>query len=98
MKENKEKEIVDEGSHPEIQPQARLSTGDKRKSLSKNLDLGNLPSCRGKKAKRGSSQVVKPTLPSSQPLVQGFDVDLSVPVETTPSKALPSKSTAPASS
>ena len=55
MKENKEKEIVDKGSHPEIQPQARLSIGDKRKSLSKNLDLGNLPSCRGKKAKRGSS-------------------------------------------
>ena len=65
MKENKEKEIVEEGSCPDVQPQARLSTGDKRKSLSKNLDLGNLPSCRGKKAKHGSSQVIKPTLPSS---------------------------------
>ena len=55
MKENKEKEIAEEGSHPEVQPQARLSTGDKRKSLSKNLDLGNLPSHRGKKAKHRSS-------------------------------------------
>ena len=55
MKEKKVKEAVDEGSCLEIQPQARPSTGDKRKSLSKNLDLGNLPSCRGKKAKHGSS-------------------------------------------
>ena len=44
MKENKGKEAMDEGSRPEIQPQARPSTGDKRKSLTKNLDLGNLPS------------------------------------------------------
>ena len=55
MKEKKVKEAVDEGSCLEIQPQARPSTGDKRKSLSKNLDLGNLPSRRGKKAKHGSS-------------------------------------------
>ena len=55
MKENKGKEAVDEGSHPEIQSQARPFVGDKWKSLSKNLDLGNLPSCRGKKAKHGSS-------------------------------------------
>ena len=54
-KENKGKEVVDEGSHPEIQPQAHPSIGDKRKSLSKNLDLGNLPNRRGKKAKHGSS-------------------------------------------
>ena len=55
MKENKGKEAVDEASHPEIQSQARPFVGDKRKSLSKNLDLGNLPSRRGKKAKHGSS-------------------------------------------
>ena len=98
MKENKEKENAEEGSRLEVQSQARLSTRDKRKSLSKNLDLGNLPSCRGKKAKHKSSQVIKPTLPSSQPLVQVFDVDSSVPVKTTPSKAPPSRSTAPCSS
>ena len=69
MKENKGKEAVDEGSCPEIQSQALPSAGDKRKSLSKNLDLGNLPSRRGKKAKHGSSQIVKPTLPPSQPPV-----------------------------
>jgi len=67
MKENKGKEAVDEGSCPEIQSQALPSARDKRKSLSKNLDLGNLPSRRGKKAKHGSSQIVKPTLPPSQP-------------------------------
>ena len=98
MKENKGKEAMDKGSHPEIQSQAHPFTRDKRKSLSKNLDLGNLPNLQGKKAKHGSTQTVKPTLPPSQPSVQVFDVDLSTPNETTPSKALPSKSTAPASS
>ena len=44
MKENKEKEIVGEESRPETQAQARPSVGDKRKPLSKNLDIGNLPS------------------------------------------------------
>ena len=42
--------------------------------------------------------MIKPTLPSSQPPVQVFDVDSSIPVETTPSKAHLSKSTAPSSS
>ena len=56
--------------------------------MSKNLDLGNLPSRRGKKAKQGSSKarVVKPSLPTSQPSIQIFDVDSSVPAEITPSK------------
>ena len=44
MKENKEKEVVDEKGLPETQAQVRPSTGDKRKPLSKNLDIGNLPS------------------------------------------------------
>ena len=44
MKENRGKEVVDEESCPETQSQARPSTRDKRKSLSNNLDLGNLPS------------------------------------------------------
>ena len=44
MKENKRKEVVDEGNRPETQSQPHPSSGDKRKALSKNLDLGNLPS------------------------------------------------------
>ena len=43
MKENKEKEVIGEESHPETQSQARPLARDKRRSLSKNLDLGNLP-------------------------------------------------------
>ena len=56
MKENKEKEIVGEESRPESQAQVHPSAGDKRKPLSKNLDIGNLPSRRGKKAKHVPSQ------------------------------------------
>ena len=44
IKENKGKEVVGEGSHPEVQPQTHLSTRDKRKTLPKNFDLGSLPS------------------------------------------------------
>ena len=94
MKENKGKEVVGEGSHPEVQPQTRPSTGDKRKTLPKNLDLGSLPNRRGKKAKHGSSQVVKSSLPSSQLSVQIFYVDSSTPIVM--SKTPPSKTTAPA--
>ena len=47
MKENKGKKVVDE-PHPSI--------GDKRKTLPKTLDLGNLPNRRGKKAKHRSSR------------------------------------------
>ena len=43
MKGNKGKE-VSEGARLEVEPQVRPSTGDKRKTLSKNLDLENLPS------------------------------------------------------
>ena len=95
MKENKGKEVVDETTRPETQSQLRPSVGYKRKTLSKMLDLGNLPSRRGKKAKHGSSKhgVVKPSLPTSQPFIQIFDVDPSIPI-----KVSPSKTTAPASS
>ena len=85
MKENKGKEIVNEEDRPESQPQVRPLAGDKKRSLSKSLDLGNLPNRRGKKAKHRSSQVVKPNIHSSQP-VKIYDVDSSTPIETTPSK------------
>ena len=97
MKENKGKEVVGEGSRPEVQPQTRPSTGDKRKTLPKNFDLGSLPSHQGKKAKHGSPEV-KSSHPSSQPSVQIFDVDSSTPIVTNTSMTPPFKTTVPASS
>ena len=43
MKGNKGKEVIGEEDHPEAQSQACPSARDKRKSLSKNIDLGSLP-------------------------------------------------------
>ena len=45
MKEKKDKEVVDEATRSEAQSQPRPSTRDKRKSLSKTFDLGNLLCC-----------------------------------------------------
>ena len=57
MKENKGKGLVDEGTILETQSQPHPSAGDKKKTLSKTIDLGDLPSRRGhKKAKHGSSK------------------------------------------
>ena len=52
MKENKGKEVVDEGakSHP------RPPTGEKRKNISSRVDLGDLPSRRGRDKKHKSSK------------------------------------------
>ena len=97
-KENKEKEVVGEENCPETQSQVRPLTGDKKSSLSKNLDLGNLPNRRGKKAKHGLSQIVKPNLPVSQLPVKIYDVDSSTLIETTSSKSPPPKTTVPATS
>ena len=44
MKENKSKEVVDEG----VKSQPRPPTGEKRKNISSRVDLGDLPSRRGK--------------------------------------------------
>ena len=55
MKGNKGKEVIGGGAHHEVESQVRPSTGDKRKTLSKNLDLENLPSRRSKKTRHGSS-------------------------------------------
>ena len=88
IKENKGKEVVDEETRPEAQSQPRPSVGDKRNTLPKMLDLGNLPSCQGKKAKHGSSKpgVVKPSFPTFQQSVPIFDFDSSIPIEVTPAK------------
>ena len=66
--------------------------------MPKNLDIGNLPSQRGKKAKHRSSQTAKPNLPPPQPSIMIYDVDSSTPIETTLSKTPPSKMTVPATS
>ena len=98
MKENKGKEVVDDGKRPKAQSQDRLTAGDKRKFLPKNIDLEGLPNRRDKRVKHGSSKVVKSKPPLSQPFIQIVDVDLSTPVESTPSKTPLSKSTVPGSS
>ena len=81
MKENKEKEVVGEENRPETQAQIRPSAGEKRKPLSKNIDISNLPSRRGKKAKHISSQAVKSNSPPPQSSIKVYDVDSSTPTE-----------------
>ena len=44
MKENKEKGVVNEETLPEMESQPRPSVRDKRKNLSKTVELENLPS------------------------------------------------------
>ena len=53
MKENKGKEVVDEG----VKSQSRPPTGEKRKNISLRVDLGDLPSKRGKDKKHKSSKL-----------------------------------------
>ena len=105
MKENKGKE-ASEGKcletqpqdQPKIQTQGRPTTGDKRKSLPKNLDLEGLPNRRDKRAKHSLSKVVKFKPAQFHPPIQVVDVDSSTPVKSSPSKTPSSKSTASGSS
>ena len=66
MKENKGKEVVDKAVKQGMQSQSRPPTGEKRKNISSRVDLGDLPSRRGreKKHKSAKSQDVR-----SPPLV-----------------------------
>ena len=102
MKENKGKEVVDEATRPGVQSQTHPSTGDKRKSLPKTLDFGNLSSRRGKKAKHRLSKpkISKSNLPPSQPSIQIVDIDSSIPADSPAKTIVPplSKTTAPTSS
>ena len=52
MKENKGKEVVDEG----VKSQPHPPTGEKRKNISSRVYLGELPSRRGKDKKHKSSK------------------------------------------
>ena len=53
MKENKGKEVMDEGA----KSQPRPPIGEKRKNISSRVDLGDLPSRRGKDKKHKSSRL-----------------------------------------
>ena len=95
MKENKGKGLVDEEAvHEEVHCQPHLFGVEKRKTLSKTIDMESLPSRQGhKKAKHGSSKprVIKAgsvVLPTSakHPSVQILDLDSSNPPKVTPSK------------
>ena len=99
MKENKGKEVVDKANRPEAQSQPRPTVRDKRKNLSKAIDLENLPSHRKQKRakhKLSKPKVVKPGLPifpnSQQPSIHIHDMDIE------PAGDPPSKTTMPASS
>ena len=52
MKENKGKEVMDEG----VISQPRPPTGEKRKNISSRVDLGDLSSRRGREKKHKSSK------------------------------------------
>ena len=52
MKENKGKEVMDEG----VKSQSRPPTGEKRKNISSRVDLGDLPSRRGREKKHKSTK------------------------------------------
>ena len=66
MKENRGKEVVDEVTRPEAKSQPRPAIRDKRKNLSKAIDLENLPSRhKEKRAKHRSSKPGLPILPTS---------------------------------
>ena len=66
MKENKGKEVMDEVVKQGVQSQPRPPIGKKRKNISSRVDLGDLPSRRGKEKKHKLS---KPQNVRSTPLV-----------------------------
>ena len=56
MKENKGKEVVDEAVKQGVQSQPRPPTSEKRKNISSRVDLGDLPSRRGREKKHKSTK------------------------------------------
>ena len=89
MKENKGKEVVYEAVKQGVQAQSRPPTGEKRKNISSRVDLGDLPSRRGreKKYKSAKPQDVKspPPVPNQGSLVQILTLDLE-PKDPPPKK------------
>ena len=102
MKENKGKEVMDEG----IKSQPRPLTGEKRKNISSRMDLGDLPSRRGREKKHKSSKpqdVKSPPASNQESPVQILTLDseskdplskktssiVHAPTPSTPSKEVP---------
>ena len=100
MKENKGKEVVNEAAGQEVPFQPHLVAGDKRKSLSLGVDLGNLPSRRReKKAKNKSSKPKTIHSSPSIPIHEPEDVQiLDDPEFKDPPMQTPSTIKAPSSS
>ena len=94
MKENKGKEVMDEG----VKSQSHPPTGEKRKNISLRVDLGDLPSIRGREKKHKSKpqDVKSPPVSNQESLVQILTLD-SEPKDP-PSKKISSIVHAPTSS
>ena len=96
MKENKGKEVMDEG----VKSQSRPPIGEKRKNISSRVDLGDLPSRRGREKKHKSTkpQDVKspPPISNQESPVQILTLDSKPKVP--PSKKISSIVHAPTSS
>ena len=102
MKENKGKEVMDEG----VKSQPRPPTGEKRKNISSRVDLGDLPSKRGREKKHKSSKpqdIKSPHASNQESSVQILTLDsepkdppskkissiVHAPTSSTPSKEVP---------
>ena len=101
MKENKGKEVMDEG----VKSQPHPPTGEKRKNISLRVDLGNLPSRRGREKKHKSKpqDVKSPPASNLESPVQVLALDpepkdppskkisstIHAPTSSTPSKEVP---------
>ena len=100
MKKNKGKEVVNKVAGQEVPSQPHPVAGDKRKSLSLGVDLGNLPSRRREKKVKNKSSKPK-TIHSSPsvPIHEPEDVQiLDDPKFKDPPMQTPSTIKAPSSS
>ena len=102
MKENKGKEVMDEG----VKSQSRPPTSKKRKNISSRVDLGDLPSRRGREKKHKSSKPQDVKSPSAfnqefpvqilaldpepkDPLYKKISSIVHAPTSSTPSEEVP---------
>lgn len=98
MKENKGKGLANEEAFLEgedVHAQPRPDVSEKRKALSKTVDMGSPPSRRGiKKPRHNSSKFgvvetslfISPAIAKQPSTVQILDVDPSNPLDATPAK------------
>ena len=88
MKENKGKEVMDEA----VKSQCRPPTGEKRKNISSRVDLGDLPSRRGREKKHKST---KPQDVKSPPPVSNQESPVQILILDSEPKDPPSKKISP---